>query len=180
MCFTKVCLSHRSQAGTERGLGALQHSLWPDVRSNRLAIWTKALWVLWIFIQINIFFKLPAPGIDPLTLGLQGQSSAPTPRGLTTYVWLICNDISYIGNCSEVDRKRKNRIIIPDWPQHHYSTLAVAVMWLAGVVAAAAVGTVNQNWKFHWEIIKYLSRCYTGFPFWEKSTNVSFTADSIL
>ena len=46
LCFAKVCLSHRSQAGTIPGLGALQHSLWPDVRSNRLAIWTKALWVL--------------------------------------------------------------------------------------------------------------------------------------
>ena len=37
---------YRSQAGTERGLRALQHSLWPNVRSNRLAIWTKALWFL--------------------------------------------------------------------------------------------------------------------------------------
>ena len=108
----------------------------------------------------------------------------PYPTGdslvVSHYIWLICNDISYIGNCSEVDRKRKNRIIIPDWPQHHYSTLAVAVMWLAGVVAAAAVGTVNQNWKFHSEITKYLeSRCYTGFPFWALSTNFSFTAASI-
>ena len=32
--------------GTERGLSALQHSLWPDVCSNRLAMWTKALSVL--------------------------------------------------------------------------------------------------------------------------------------
>ena len=31
LCFAKVCLSHRLKAGTERGLGALQHSLWPDV-----------------------------------------------------------------------------------------------------------------------------------------------------
>ena len=38
LCFTKVCLSHRSQAGTECGLGALQHSLWPNVGSKRLAI----------------------------------------------------------------------------------------------------------------------------------------------
>ena len=46
LCFAKVCLSHRLQAGTERGLGTLQHSFWPDVRSNRLAIWTKGLWFL--------------------------------------------------------------------------------------------------------------------------------------
>ena len=46
LCFAKVCLSHRLQAGTERGLGALQHSLWPDVCSICLAIWMKALWVL--------------------------------------------------------------------------------------------------------------------------------------
>ena len=38
LCFTKVCLSHKSQTGTERGLGALQHSLWPDIPSNCLAI----------------------------------------------------------------------------------------------------------------------------------------------
>ena len=35
----------------------------------------------WIFIQINNFFKLPAPGIEPLTLGLQIQRSTPTPWG---------------------------------------------------------------------------------------------------
>ena len=48
LCFVKVRLSHRSHAGTECGLGALQHSLWPDVCSNRLVIWTKgkAIWVL--------------------------------------------------------------------------------------------------------------------------------------
>ena len=48
LCFAKVCLSHRSQAGTEHGLGTLQHSLWPDVRSNRLAIWTKAMIFVWV------------------------------------------------------------------------------------------------------------------------------------
>ena len=31
LCFTKVCLSHRLQAGTQHGLGALQHSLWPNI-----------------------------------------------------------------------------------------------------------------------------------------------------
>ena len=36
-CFVKTCLSHRSHAGTEHRLGALQHSLWPDVCTNRLA-----------------------------------------------------------------------------------------------------------------------------------------------
>ena len=36
----------RSQAETKCGLGALQHSLWADPLFNRLAIWTKALWVL--------------------------------------------------------------------------------------------------------------------------------------
>ena len=34
-----------------------------------------------IFIQINNFFKLPVPVIEPLTLGLQVQRSPPTPRG---------------------------------------------------------------------------------------------------
>ena len=38
LCFAKVYLSHKLQAGTEPGLGALQHSLWPNVRSNHLAI----------------------------------------------------------------------------------------------------------------------------------------------
>ena len=38
---------------------------------------------LWIFIQINNYFKLLALEIEPLTLGLQGQCSTPTPRGLT-------------------------------------------------------------------------------------------------
>ena len=42
----------------------------------------------WIFIQINNFFKLPAPGIEPLTLGLQGQCSTPTPRGLSEFFTL--------------------------------------------------------------------------------------------
>ena len=28
-------------------------------------------------------FKLLTPGIEPLTLGLQGQSSTPKPQGLT-------------------------------------------------------------------------------------------------
>ena len=46
LCFAKVCLSHRSKLGNECGLGALQHSLWPDVHSICLAIWTKALWFL--------------------------------------------------------------------------------------------------------------------------------------
>ena len=36
--YNSVCLSHRSQAGTERGLGALQCSLWLDVCSKCLAI----------------------------------------------------------------------------------------------------------------------------------------------
>ena len=36
LCFAKVCLSHRSQGGTEHGLGALQHSSWPDVSEWRL------------------------------------------------------------------------------------------------------------------------------------------------
>ena len=39
LCFAKVCCSHRLQVGTDRGLGALQHSMWPN-------IWMKALWVL--------------------------------------------------------------------------------------------------------------------------------------
>ena len=46
LCIAKVCLSHRLQLGIKRGLGALQQSLWPEVCSNCLAIWTKALWVL--------------------------------------------------------------------------------------------------------------------------------------
>ena len=46
LCFAKICLSHRSQVETKCGLGALQHSLWPNIRSSCLAIWTKALWFL--------------------------------------------------------------------------------------------------------------------------------------
>ena len=46
----------------------------------------------WIFIQINNFFKLPVPGIEPLTLGLQVQRFPPTPRGtpfIHSIIWLI-------------------------------------------------------------------------------------------
>ena len=56
LCFAKVFLSHRSHAGNEHGLGALQHSI-------HFAIWTKASLFYdfcgspWIFIQID-FFKL--------------------------------------------------------------------------------------------------------------------------
>ena len=42
VCFCAL----RSQVGTKCGLGALPHSLWLDVCSNRLAIWMKALWFL--------------------------------------------------------------------------------------------------------------------------------------
>ena len=35
----------------------------------------------WIFIQINNFFKLPAPGIKPLTLGMQDQRTIPSAMG---------------------------------------------------------------------------------------------------
>ena len=38
--------------------------------------------LLWIFIQLNHFFKLQMRGIEPLTLGLQVQCSPPTPQGL--------------------------------------------------------------------------------------------------
>ena len=38
LCFAKVCLSHRPQEKINGRLGALQHSLWLDVRSNHLAI----------------------------------------------------------------------------------------------------------------------------------------------
>ena len=42
----------------------------------------------WIFIQINNFSKLPAPGIEPLTLGLQSQSFTSTPWA-THYINII-------------------------------------------------------------------------------------------
>ena len=45
----------------------------------------------WIFIRVNNFFKLPAPGIEPLTLGLQGQSSTPRgtqPKKLILEFWI--------------------------------------------------------------------------------------------
>ena len=73
------------------GLGALQHSLWPDIHSIHLAIRTKASLFYdfcgrpWIFIQINNFFKLPAQGIEPLTLGMQGHTLSPPPWGLTRW-----------------------------------------------------------------------------------------------
>ena len=38
----------------------------------------------WIFNQINNFSKLPTPGIEPLTLGLQSQRSTSTPWGTHT------------------------------------------------------------------------------------------------
>ena len=49
----KVCLSHRVQVGTERGLGTLQHSFWPDICSNCLAIWRLYEFCVspWIFIH---------------------------------------------------------------------------------------------------------------------------------
>ena len=64
LCFMKVFLSHRSKVRNEHGLGARQHSLWPNVHSIHLAIWTKASLYYdfcgspWIFIQITNFFKL--------------------------------------------------------------------------------------------------------------------------
>ena len=85
-CFAKLFLSHRLQAGNEHGLGALQRSLWPDIHSIHLGNWTKASLFYdfcgspWIFIQINNFFKLTAPGIKPLTLGSQVQRSPPMPQ----------------------------------------------------------------------------------------------------
>ena len=42
LCLAIVLLSHRSQEVNECGLGALQHSLWPDIHSIHLAVWTKA------------------------------------------------------------------------------------------------------------------------------------------
>ena len=42
-----------SRLGTERRLGALQHSLWPNVYSNHLAIWAKALRVLCEFMNFH-------------------------------------------------------------------------------------------------------------------------------
>ena len=80
LCFAKVFLSHRSHAGNEHGLGALQHSI-------HFAIWTKASLFYdfcgspCIFIQINNFFKLHALGIKRLTLGSQ---LPPTPPGLVS------------------------------------------------------------------------------------------------
>ena len=53
---------------------------------------TSLLWFCgspWIFIQLDNFFKLPPPGIEPLTLGLYIQHSPPTPRGLPLNYW--CN-----------------------------------------------------------------------------------------
>jgi hypothetical protein len=44
-----------------------------------------------IFIQINNFFKLPAMGIEPLTLGLQVQCSPSTPRELLTILFIKDN-----------------------------------------------------------------------------------------
>ena len=40
LCFPNVYLSHRSQAGNEHGLGALQHPLWPPVKRRfRSFVW---------------------------------------------------------------------------------------------------------------------------------------------
>ena len=52
----------------------------------------------WIFIQINNFSKLPAAGIEPLTLGLQSQRSTSTQWGThrsDTYE-TPCNSTSWI------------------------------------------------------------------------------------
>ena len=43
LCFAKLCLSHRLQQRNEWELGALQHSLLPDIFSNCLVIRTKYL-----------------------------------------------------------------------------------------------------------------------------------------
>ena len=102
LCFVKVYLSRSPQVGTEHGLGALQHSLWPKVCSNHLAIWTKALWVLskpGNFHPDRQLFKLPAPEIELLTLRLQGQCFTPTPGELTNLI-----DISKTLNFRAVSR----------------------------------------------------------------------------
>ena len=59
LCFMKVCLSHRSQLVTEHGLGTLQQTLWPDVCSNHLAIWTKTALVSFHVYEVpcwSVFF----------------------------------------------------------------------------------------------------------------------------
>ena len=88
VCFCAL----RSQVGTKCGLGALPHSLWLDVCSNRLAIWMKALWFLCKSMINNL------PGIEPLTLGLQGQCFTSTPRGLTERDYCFSNSkhVNYI------------------------------------------------------------------------------------
>ena len=69
---------------TECGLGTLHCGLMSPV-----APWPSEQMLYefclspWIFIQINNFFKLPALGIEPLALTLQGQCSTPTLQGLT-------------------------------------------------------------------------------------------------
>ena len=52
LCLAKVFLSHRSQAGNEHGLGALQHSLWPNIHSIHLAVGTKAF-LFMIFVGVH-------------------------------------------------------------------------------------------------------------------------------
>ena len=68
---------------------------------------TSLLWFCgspWIFIQLKNFFKLPAPGIEPLTLGLQVQHS-PLHHGdsplwctisnlLKTWVFQSCHSMN--------------------------------------------------------------------------------------
>ena len=74
--------------------GSLWHSMiYPNHLEWRLYEFCVSQW---IFIQINNFFNLPVPGIEPLTLGLQGQCSTPTPQGLTCQLPLKVELSKYI------------------------------------------------------------------------------------
>ena len=68
----------------------------------------------WIFIQLNNFFKLPAPGIELLTLGLQVQCSLLTPRGLSLNFW--CNIALSPSHCES----RELLIFDRDMPGHGF------------------------------------------------------------
>ena len=115
LCFAKVCLSHRSQAGTKRGLGTLQHSLWPDVRSNRLALWV--LCESMNFHPDKQLFQVAGTGdrtTDPCI------TSTPAPRGLTQAAkllayWQANSKVSTVHTCQNIWGLKSKKILANFW-----------------------------------------------------------------
>ena len=84
MCFANVCLSHGSQAGTKRGLGALRNY---DIQSNGLCstprgltlFWFYFWWLEWFEFEYNIVTSISTSIIN---MGHEGSKNKSCPNEL--------------------------------------------------------------------------------------------------